>query len=674
MTTKFIPRLCATIFVATFATVSAASDIPFCAIRLRKPQTDSPEVWNRTLAQFAKHRGAVDEVWFSTGICFPKMDEHRANAVRLAAAAEDLRKLGVLPSLQVQSTIGHGDAFTRYADNSGITWQMYTAADGAVADSLNCPRAPGFLAYLREMASLYAAAIKPYSVWIDDDIRIVDHHAGDRQSNSGWGCHCDFCIGEFSKRERRDWTRPELVEAARTDAALEARWRAFAFEGEANLARTIAEAVHASSPATRMCQQQPMRCFPEHRRLYEAHHEATGLPVGMRPGAGAYCDHDARAQIDKAYILALQIDTIGPLPFIDRICPEIETCPRTFACRTGRGVLLEALEALSQGMNSISALAMDAGYETPEWYGGAILAPLAKNASMLKRYVEKNDGALRCGYGVSGMPEKALQTSSLPLMPLVDGAASSLARLVTGKAAKAAVNKGSEAVKALLAEDLVLDGAAANVLFSAGYGAEIGLAGSLPFTGGLRERFTDDALNVGFQARETPVSGASFFFEPALGARVLGEYFSDANAGFSPRPATVAFETAQGRRRVVFGSDALNALVTASGDRIMQMHRLADWASHGKSPVLIETPTRSFVQPCVHTDGTLASIVFVNATIDATVPVKLRLRGVPPSATEAVWSALDAQDVAIQIARDGSDALVELSPVPAWTGGYLYFR
>jgi hypothetical protein len=526
MTTKFIPRLCATLFVATCATVLAASDIPFCAIRLRKPQTDSAEVWKRTLAQFAKHRGAVDEVWFSTGICFPKKDEHRANAMRLAAAAKDLRKLGILPSLQVQSTIGHGDAFTRYADNSGIAWQTYTAADGAVADSLNCPRAPGFLAYLREMASLYAAAIKPYSVWIDDDIRIVDHHAGDRQSNSGWGCHCDFCIGEFSKRERRAWTRPELVEAARTDAALEARWRAFAFEGEANLARTIAEAVHASSPATRMCQQQPMKCFPEHRRLYEAHHEATGLPVGMRPGAGAYCDHDARAQIDKAYILALQIDTIGPLPFIDRICPEIETCPRTFACRTGRGVLLEALEALSQGMNSISALAMDAGYETPEWYGGAILAPLAGNAAMLKRYVEKNDGALRCGYGVSGMPEKALQTSSLPLMPLVDGAVSSLARLMTGKAAKAAVNKGSEAVKALLAEDLVLDGAAANVLFSAGYGAEIGLAGCLPFTGCLRERFTDDALNVGFQARETPVSGASFFFEPALGARVLGEYFS----------------------------------------------------------------------------------------------------------------------------------------------------
>ena len=47
---------------ATLAFVASAapkpSDIPFCAIRLRKPQTDLAEVWKRTLAQFAKHRGA----------------------------------------------------------------------------------------------------------------------------------------------------------------------------------------------------------------------------------------------------------------------------------------------------------------------------------------------------------------------------------------------------------------------------------------------------------------------------------------------------------------------------------------------------------------------------------------------------------------------------------------
>ena len=662
--------------VAVLAAAAVAGDgIPFSAIRLRKPQTDRPEVWKATLGQFAKHRAGVDEVWFSTGICFPKMEEHRAAARRLATAAEDLRKLGILPSLQIQATIGHGDAFIHYADNSGMTWQGFTSENGAVAKGCNCFRAPAFLAYMREMASLYAAAVKPYAVWVDDDIRIIKH------GGPGWGCYCEHCLSQFAKKEGRKYTRTALVAEMKKDAALAARWRAFAFEGEAALVLTIGDAVHAASPETRMCQQQPGACFPEHRLLYEACHAATGLPVGMRPGGGAYFDHDARAQIGKAYYLAQQIDTIGPLPFIDRICPEIESCPRSFACRTGRGVLLEGLEALSQGMNALSALVIDAGFETPEWYGDEILAPLARNAAMLKRYVAVSTGAARCGYGVSGSPASALQTGSLPLKPLVPGARSDLARIVTANVAQAAVAGGADAVTQLRPEGLVSDGGAASVLFKAGYGAEIGIAGCEPLDGSLRERFMDDPVNAGFKARETPVSGKAFFLAPAAGAKAVSGYYSDANAAFWREAAVVMFEAKAGadaqervppRRRVVFGHDACtSARGIAAGDRVVQLHRLADWASHGKAPVLVETPTRSFVQPRVRADGTLASVVFVNCSVGATPPVRLRLRGV--AARKAVWSAFDASDVALDVAHDGADALVTIPSVPAWTGGYVFF-
>ena len=649
--------------------VAYGDAIPFSAIRLRKPHTDREEVWNGLREQFAKHRAGVDEVWFSTGISFPKMEEHRAAAQRLAKAADDLRKIGILPSLQIQATIGHGDAFLRYADNSGMTWQGFTSANGAVAKGCNCFRAPGFLAYMKEMATLYAAAMRPYSAWIDDDIRIVNH------GGPGWGCHCEYCLGKFAEKEGKKRTRKQLVEEMKTDAALAARWRVFAFEGEAELVRVIAEAVHAASPETRMCQQQPGRCFPEHRLLYEAHHAATGLPVGMRPGAGAYFDNDARAQIGKAYTLALQIDTIGPLPFIDRICPEIESCPRSFACRTGQGVLLEALESLAQGMNSISALVMDAGFETPEWYGDEILAPLVHNAAMMKRYVALNEGAVRCGYGFAGDPPVQLLTGSLPLKPLIPGARSDLARIVTTTAAKEAVEAGKEAVAQLLAEDVLIDGAAAETLFNAGYGAEIGLAGFASAKGNLRERFLSVPVNKGFKARETPVSGQTLFLKPAPGAVALSEYYSDANNAPLNLPgyAAVMFETKEGRRRVVFGTHAFTAgLSKASGDRVMQLHRLADWASHGKSPVLLETPTRSFVQPRVRKDGSLASVVFINTSIGRTPSVRMRLRGVPANATKAVWSMFDAEDVVLDVTRDGADVLVTLPPVPAWTGGYLF--
>ena len=670
-------RIVLAIVVAAGAAVSASAldSIPFSAIRLRKPQTDSPKVWRATLAQFAKYRAGVDEVWFSTGISFPKMDEHRANAARLAAASRELRSLGILPSLQIQATIGHGDAFTRYADNSGITWQTYVADDGAVAKSLNCFRAPGFVAYMREMASIYAAAMRPYSMWIDDDIRIIGHHP--TAHKSGWGCHCAHCLSVFATREGKSRTREELLSEMKTDSALEARWRAFAFEGETALVRAIAEAVHAASPETRMCQQQQGACFAEHRALYNAAHEATGLPVGMRPGAGSYFDHDARSQIDKAYVLALQIDTIGPLPFIDRICPEIESCPRSFACRTGRGVLLEALESLAQGMNSISALVIDAGFETPEWYGETLLAPLARNAVMLKRYVAANEGAVRAGYGLlaedpADIPPPALCTSSLPLRPILRGTRSDFARIVHGASAAKILKDGETSVRALLGEDLLLDGEAAAAFCRAGYGAEIGLDGCRPLDGNLRERLVGDFANEGLMAREAPVAGKAFFLDPKKGALTVGVYFSDANTRPSFGVATTAYETPEGRRRVVFGHAAFTAsMAVASGDRIVQMHRLADWASHGKSPVVAETPTRSFMQPRVRSDGSLASVVIVNTTIDRTTPVRLRLRGVPAGAARATWSAFDEKDVSVPVARDGQDAVVVVPPIAAWNGGYL---
>ena len=655
---------------AVFACV-AGDGVPFSAIRLRKPQTDSAEVWNRTFAQFKKHRAGVDDVWFSTGICFPKMEEHRAAAARLAKAAEQLRSVGILPSLQIQATVGHGDAFTRYADNSGMTWTGFTAANGAEAKGCNCFRAPGFIAYMKEMSTLYAAAMRPYSVWVDDDIRITNH------GGPGWGCHCEYCLGEFAKKEGKQRTRKQLVDEMKTDAALAARWRAFAFEGEAELVKVIAEAVHAASPETRMCQQQPGMCYPEHQLLYKAHHAATGLPVGMRPGAGAYFDFDPRDQIGKAYYLALQIDTIGPFPFIDRICPEIESCPRSFSCRTGQGVLLEALEGLSQGMNSISALVIDAGFETPVWYGDEILAPLARNAAMLKRYVALNGDAKRCGYGYSSTPPVPMQTSSLPLKPLIAGARSDLARIVTTTAAKNAVDAGTAAVARLLSEDLLIDSAAVEMLFAAGCGAEIGLAGFDRADGHLRERFLAVPVNDGFRARETPVAGQPLFLKPVPGAVAVSEYYSDANSAPLEKSgfAAIMFETAAGLRRVVFGHHAFTAAFSkASGDRIVQLHRLCDWASHGKSPVLLETPTRSFVQPRVRDDGSLASVVFIHAGIGTTPSVRMRLRGVPAAAKRAVWSALDAKDVELEIERDGADAIVTIPPVSAWTGGYVFFE
>ena len=657
--------------------------VPFSAIRLRKPQTDSPAVWKSTLEQFRKYRAGVDDVWFSTGICYPAMKEHRANAARLAKASDELRAIGIHPSLQIQATLGHGDSIISFSDNSGHCWQTFVSSDGCAAKWQNCPRAPAFVAYMREMATIYAIAMKPYSIWIDDDIRTIGHRADGLPADNGWGCHCEHCLSVFSAKEGVKRSRIELLRDMSQDSALAKRWRSFAFAGANDLVRAIGDAVHAVSPETRMCEQQPGVCLPEHRGLYEACHASTGLPVGMRPGAGSYFDYDPRSQIQKAYDLALMIDTLGPPDFVDRICPEIETCPRSFSCRTGRGVLLEALECLSQGMNSISALAIDAGFEAPEWYGEEILAPLARNASMLKRYVAANAGAVRTGYGIvgrkwqrgmDGSPHAQFYTASLPLKPLLSDAPSQLARIVTGDVALRIAKEGEEAVRRLLADDILVDAAGADALSRAGFGKELGVTGMESFSGGLRERLTADVVNGNLSGRETPLGGRTFFLDPMPEARIVGEYVCDSNPAFVPRTASIIYENADGKRRVVFGHEAFGrAMTVASAGRILQLHRLADWASYGKSPVVMESPSRSFVQPRTRKDGSLASVVFVNASIGEVRDVRFRLRGVDPSAMHALWSALDCEDVMLPLERDGGDAKVTVPHVGGWNGGYLLF-
>ena len=334
-------------------------------------------------------------------------------------------------------------------------------------------------------------------------------------------------------------------------------------------------------------------------------------------------------------------------------------------------------------MNSISALAIDAGFESPKWYGDEILAPLARNSGMMKRYVAASEGAVRAGYGIvgrkcvreiDGRPPTPFFTSSLPLNALLTGAPSPLARIVTGDFALRVVGEGPDAIRRLLEDDILLDGPGAEAVFRAGYGAELGIEGLEAALGGLRERLTGDSLNGDLSGRETPVGGKPFFLHPAKGARIVGEYVCDANASFAPRPAAVAFENGKGRRRVVFGHEALGgAMSVASAGRILQLHRLADWASHGRSPVVMETPTRSFLQPRVRKDATLASVVFVNASIGELRRVRLRLRGVPPASGTALWSALDENDVRLGVVRDGNDAIVEIPSVSAWNGGYLLF-
>ena len=370
--------------------------LPFSIMRFRGPQTDD-DVWPGTFEVLKQYRACCDEVWLSTGIGIPTLESHRKQAANCARAAADLRSAGILPGLQFQATLGHGDSIANNnnEDTSGKHWGGFTGADGTECRYCSCPRQPEFLAYLEEVSRLYAAW-HPSSVWIDDDLRLNNHSPVMEPF-----CYCDRCLDDFAKVEGKRYAREALYSAIKTDSALLDRWEAFQFTSLAEIARTIAAAFHAVSPETMMGYQHCHWPNASLTKIYRALFEASGHPVGSRPGGGAYYDNDPWEQLSKAYFQAYIKNSLRPAAdIIAMTCPEIETWPRTFSCRNGQSLAFESLINLAQGCDSLSYFIMAPRFETPEWYGKKLLSRLCAEMPLYKEFVEYNRGAVPCGIRV----------------------------------------------------------------------------------------------------------------------------------------------------------------------------------------------------------------------------------------------------------------------------------
>ena len=149
---------------------SPSSGAPFCALRFGYRYAQ-PDKWPEMRAALEKNRAAFDEVWFSTGVNFPSLAWHEEHARQCAAAADDLRKLGIVPSIEIQTIIGHSDGILASGDCSGQAWGTWVGADGSAAKRVSCPHDPRLAAYFARVGELHAAW-RPGSMWIDDDVTL----------------------------------------------------------------------------------------------------------------------------------------------------------------------------------------------------------------------------------------------------------------------------------------------------------------------------------------------------------------------------------------------------------------------------------------------------------------------------------------------------------------------
>jgi len=638
----------------TLAIAAAASAVePFMIIRFRAGQHEDDALWRQTLEMLTRYRQGCDEVWFSTGIGVPTLAWHEAQSKRIAAAAEQLRAIGIVPSLQIQATLGHTDDISALADTTAKAWGGFTGPDGTECKLVNCPRQPGFLKYCADMARIYALW-KPGSVWIDDDLRMVHHPP------VSTGCYCATCVAAFSKQEGKTYTRESLVVALKNDAGLAARWNKFRGESIAQVAHIIAAAIREVSPETRMGYQ---HCDEDIRvSVMKALADASGRKIGSRPGGGAYSDHNPYTLISKAFSLSRQMGTQPGAELLDRVCPEIEDCPRSFTCKTAHGLALESLLDLSMGMNCLSYFIMDPQLESPAWYGSALMSELAADAPLFKDYVRFNEGTLPGG--IDGDSPVSVACIGLPLCP---GSPYPCSHLLTESLAKILPDAD---IHRYLSSGVLLDGQAVAVLQKRGFSDEMGGLTATPAPAGAREAFTDDEMNVGMVNGKNYGSGSRLysFTATATTVRVIGRYYLW--NGEDKGAASVLIETPQGARIAAFGYDGFNTSFVC-GNRIRQLLRAADWTAHETLPVMTESPTQCMLVPRVTQSGELRSVAVLNTVIDRQEPFTLRLRGCPEKLETAQWIAIGERPLDIPISHKGKDAFATLPALAAWNMGWL---
>jgi len=99
-------------------------------------------------------------------------------------------------------------------------------------------------------------------------------------------------------------------------------------------------------------------------------------------------------------------------------------------------------------------------------------------------------------------------------------------------------------------------------------------------------------------------------------------------------------------------------------------HRLlavADWLAHGRLPVLIPQTVR--VAPLVRMspDGQRVAVVLLNAALDPTGPLTLRLRAQPPQ----VSMINQGKATPLRTEREGDEMVVHVPSVPPWQTAIL---
>ena len=633
-------------------------------IRLWAAHHLSDTLESQLTSAFRRYPGCCDEVWFYDGDPTElSLEEYRRRAGKMAKAAGDMNGLGIIPSFQTIS-IGHPTENITASAINDAGYRAMTSAEGIHCADQTCPRDTAFLRDLSWRCALYAEAIQPDCLYIDDDLRITSH------SPAGELCYCDECLALYNSQNGSSYTRAELKEALQANVpGVRKSWIRFSQESLAVVARAVSKAVHEVSPQTHMGLQHAnfhtalMEGW-DWNPIFDAMYEETGLAPCSRPGHWYYNDHSPRMMIDKAYGISRQVARLRP--DITMIAPEIEGFRHKATGKSAQSLCTETLLYLGMGATSMSYAIICSAFEPMQWYADTYFKALDSYHDLFRSYVAHNKGTKGSGIDSYISPDHVCRN----------------------------VRKGEapDAWKSTRAGSEIAGLAPLGIPFTPESGhtsatvldleAAIGMSDEdiiqiLSRTGTVMDRATMSELlsrdtDFGFTETEAPegLFGSAEAPEPV-----------EPEGSIPPKGlfGTKYYLSGAGRRIAVlpsFSADLTNA------ERLDVLH-IFDWASDGRMSVILESMAQAVLVPRVsEEDGSLRSVVFVNATISDLPGATLRLRGCPAGSrisweyavndvTKKGASRRSTHSKRLKVTWEGTDAIVTIPMVKAWDAGYV---
>lgn len=657
--------------------------------RLGSTTQKDPAFIEALIEQIRLHPGSVDEVWFATDYGFPSIENHIRTAETLVPFAEKFRALGVRVSLQLSNSIGHGE-YMSSRDCSGLVYEgspveHMVGDDGTTARYCFCWNGPHMREYIGAELEAYCSRLKPYRVWVDDDLRTQNH------APVGNGCWCDDCIAKFNARYGSSFTREELVDAVNNgDIIWRERHIEFLRDGLADFAAFLGRSIHAASPETMMGYQHGgvtgyTGWGMDH--VYDAMRSSTGYIPASRPGGGAYDDYDANGFLWKQVDLEYQYYTVPD--YVTERRPEIESLPDVVFGKSIGGTCFETTLYLAGGANAMSYAMLMNDYEPMSWHG-KMLGAFASHrpywmklsetstgtaANGVRMLIPKEGWRTRSGgrFGYTYVPYHELSNMRYIGIPVVFSDDDSLPAMLCREAAERMSEKELET---LLSTPVIMSGDTYAVL--ARRGLKLPASAEYCNTRQLFERYSDHPVNGAATGRKwngqfNATEGIMLKIADGCenDVEVLSRYATSANGTVTGTGeiASAIIRTPRGAKWGVFGMDFGSRII--SSEKRAQYLETIKYISDKKLACEIETPHKAVVFVRTNNEGKTVRVSAVNCTVADCGEISIIIRN--PAGKRFVYmdqyretSVLDAESV------DENSVRVVVPGIGGWTVGTVF--